>query len=553
MTQDDALTILKTGANVFLTGEPGSGKTYTLKKYIEYLKEYSIEPVITASTGIAATHIGGVTIHSWSGIGARDYLSPYDIDRIASTEHVAKRISKAKVLIIDEVSMLSAATLDAIDSIMRQVRGADEPFGGVQIIMVGDFFQLPPINKTKETNFAFFSKVWRNSRIVICYLSEQHRHNDSELFKILSAARNNDINQSHFEILKSRIVKIQDAKNETKLFTHNKDVDSLNNQKLQKLNGKTHIFNMTSRGGNTLVQGLIRGCLSPEKLELKIGAQVMCTKNNPNRGFVNGTLGQVIGFGSSGGYPIIQTKNGNEILIEPMSWQVEEDGKVKAEITQVPLRLAWAITVHKSQGMTLECAAIDLTHSFEYGQGYVALSRLTSLNGLELIGIHPNSLNVHNAVGEADEYFKSESSKSEAYLFGASQKDLETAANKFIIFCDGTLAKDKKKDSKKVGTYDATLVLLKEGFDIDAISRERNLKPGTIIDHLYVLYERGDITNNELLSVLPPLLAKGLNKIYKTFDKLGSEKLAPVYEALKGEYPYDDLKLCRILYNVTYK
>jgi hypothetical protein len=555
MTQEDALTILKTGVNVFLTGEPGSGKTYTLKQYINYLKEYSIDPVITASTGIAATHIGGMTIHSWSGIGARDSLTMYDIDHIATTEYIVKRISKAKVLVIDEVSMLSGSILDALDKIIKLAKGNNDPFGGLQVVFVGDFFQLPPIRKYgQEDDFAFDSHAWKNSQIVVCYLDEQHRHAESDLFYILNAARRGDLTNEHWEMLKEKSVDIKNVKNETKLFTHNKDVDIINNQKLDNLKTKKHIFEMTSKGSATMVASLIKGCLSPAKLELKIGAVVMCTKNNPSRNFVNGTLGAVIGFGSNGGYPIIQTKEGQEILVEPMSWQMEIDGKTKAEITQVPLRHAWAITVHKSQGMTINSAAIDLSKSFEYGQGYVALSRLSSLNGLELIGINNNALNVHPSVRGIDDHFKKESGRSQAFLFSAEKSEIKSLFDRFIEYCGG----DKKSFVKKYkepkqSTHDVTLSMIKSGLGIGDISRERGLKNVTIIDHIHVLVERGDIVDHEILSLVPPTLSKSLQSIYKVFDDLGSQKLTPVFEYFKGEYSYEDLRLARIVYNVVYK
>jgi len=553
MTQDDALTILKTGANVFLTGEPGSGKTYTINNYISYLKQHSIDPVITASTGIAATHIGGVTIHSWSGIGARDYISTYDIDRIASTEYIAKKVSKAKVLIIDEISMLSGSVLNALDFILQSIRGTEESFGGLQVIFVGDFFQLPPIKKPgSPDDFAFSSVSWKNTNIVVCYLEEQHRHAESDLFHILSAARNGNLEDEHWQMLKTKYTDIKDIKNETKLFTHNKEVDILNTEKLEKLKGKKHFFPMKTKGSTKLTATIIKGCLSPENLELKLGAVVMCTKNNPGRGFVNGTLGTVVSFGTNGGYPVIQTNHGKEILVEPMSWQIEEDGKVKAEVTQVPLRHAWAITVHKSQGMTLTSAAIDLSRSFEYGQGYVALSRLSSLSGLELIGINKNSLSVHPKVKETDEYFRTESRKSESFLMTTSSDEIKKLANQFIKFCGGNLVTDKKNKPEKFTTQDTTLHLLKKELKIDIIAKERGLKLNTIIDHIYVLYERGDITMHELLATVSPYLSKGLNSIYKAFDTVGVEKLSPVYEYLKGEYSYDDLKLARIIYNAIY-
>src|SRR5487761_2735047 len=159
MTQGEALTILKTGANVFLTGEPGSGKTHTINECVAWLRASGVEPSATAATGIAATHVGGMTLHSWSGIGVSESLSKADVDRIAGKEHIARRIQKAKVLIIEEISMLSAATFEMADAICREVRRLDKPFGGLTVILVGDFSQLPPIARNRDVAFAYTSPV----------------------------------------------------------------------------------------------------------------------------------------------------------------------------------------------------------------------------------------------------------------------------------------------------------------------------------------------------------------------------------------------------------
>ena len=193
MTQEQALAILKTGANVFLTGEPGSGKTHTINQYVTYLRSAGIEPAITASTGIAATHIGGYTIHSWSGIGIRRELTTYDLDHIGQNKNVVRRVGSTRILIIDEVSMLSAETLSMVDAVCRELRRTEEPFGGLQVILVGDFFQLPPISRREaqekiqesfvsdesHAEFAWVSPAWSSLNPFICYLSEQHRQEDS--------------------------------------------------------------------------------------------------------------------------------------------------------------------------------------------------------------------------------------------------------------------------------------------------------------------------------------------------------------------------------------
>lgn len=558
MTQDQALQILKTGANVFLTGEPGSGKTHVLREYINYLKSHSIEPSVTASTGIAATHIHGSTIHSWSGIGAKNNISMYDIDHITGLEYIAKRIAKSTVLIIDEISMLSSSTLNAISTICKNIRGGSESFGGLQVVLVGDFFQLPPIGDNKsggqneQADFAFYSSAWKESKFVTCYLSEQHRQDDLILLDVLNAIRSDNVGEIHLDHLRKRYNKKLDVDTkQTKLYTHNIKVDELNSKELDVLKGKKHVFNMTYKGKANQVESLIRGCLSPEVLELKLDARVMCTKNNSQRGFVNGTLGTIVGFGEFNNYPIIKTEDGTEILIEPMSWQIEDEGKVKAEITQVPLRLAWAITVHKSQGMSIDNATIDLSKTFTYGQGYVALSRVRTLAGINLVGMNKNALLVHPDILRKDVEFKKNSYDAEVMFSKIPRDEMDALHKQFILGVGGTLDSIKKEKVKKLSTHDATLKLFKQGLKLEDIARERNLKIASVIDHIYVLLERGDITNHEVLQLLDVDLSKDLNKIYKAFNDIGYEKLSPVYEYLKGKFTYEDLKLARIVYKTT--
>ncbi len=445
MTQSQALSILKTGANVFLTGEPGAGKTYVINQYVRYLKDHGIEPAITASTGIAATHIHGMTIHAYSGIGIKKNLSAYDIDRIASNEYVVKRLTKTKVLIIDEVSMMSAQMLTDVDAVCREVRQSALPFGGIQVILVGDFFQLPPISEdTENTSFAFQSPVWQTLQLVTCYLTEQHRQEDSAFLDILSAIRKNTFNDSHGETLGTRMIDFDDyPTHATKLFSHNTNVDKINDEELKKLEGEAFEFPMTETGSESLCANLKRGCLSPERLTLKEGAIVMCTKNNLREGFVNGTIGTVVGFDDYAKYPIIQTKDGETITVEPMDWIIEDNGKIKAKITQVPLRLAWAITIHKSQGMSLDNAVIDLSGAFEYGQGYVALSRVRSLSGLHLLGLNGRALLVHPQVLKKDNDFHQKSRDAEEAFGEIPQSDLEKMHEQFIKACGGKPSKTK--------------------------------------------------------------------------------------------------------------
>lgn len=410
MTQDEALAILKTGCNVFLTGEPGSGKSYVVGRYVSALRKDGVAVSVTASTGIAAAHIGGTTIHAWSGIGTRSQLSRADLDGISKNRRTADRVKKAKVLIIDEISMLSGSILAGVDECVRHLRKSSAPFGGLQLVLVGDFFQLPPIvrrddrppiyddSQDTEDNslFAYGSKCWRDLDLTVCYLTEQHRQQDAAFTELLGAIRSATIGQSHRELLARRKSSADTGqRSATRLYTHNLDVDRINLAELMKLPGEMRSFAMTTMGDQTLADGLKRGCLSPEKLDLKLHAKVMFTKNDPDGRFVNGTLGVITGFDPEEHYPVVETQNGSRIVVKRAEWKINEDEGVKAGIEQVPLRLAWAITIHKSQGMSLDAALIDLSNAFEYGQGYVALSRVRSLGGLHLLGWNEKALRVH--------------------------------------------------------------------------------------------------------------------------------------------------------------
>ncbi|OGG52351.1 hypothetical protein A2851_04835 [Candidatus Kaiserbacteria bacterium RIFCSPHIGHO2_01_FULL_53_29] len=417
MTQDEALAILKTGLNVFLTGEPGSGKTHTINRYVEWLRERGIEPAVTASTGIAATHINGMTIHSWSGIGIKREVNDYDIEMIQSREKTAKRIVYTKVLIIDEISMLDAATLAGVDRVLRTLRRQplmpEQPFGGLQVIFVGDFFQLPPVTRrslgeggrNEQAKFAFESPAWKEANPVICYLSEQHRQEDGDFLDLLSAMRRGAFTSAHRTRLSSRIGILSKQTVATRLYTHNENVDRINMESLGQIEGKSRVFEMSSRGARALVESLKAQCLSPETLELKEGASVMFTRNNFDAGYVNGTLGTLTGF-SVLGAPVVQTRSGATITAEPAEWAIQDGNRILAKITQVPLRLAWAITVHKSQGMSLDAAIIDLSQAFEFGQGYVAISRVRTLAGLFLEGFNERALELHPKVAAADRHFR---------------------------------------------------------------------------------------------------------------------------------------------------
>lgn len=396
MKQSLALEIMLEGESVLLTGQAGAGKTYVLNEFIRQAKRQGKTVAITATTGLAATHLGGNTIHAWSGIGILDALPKNFFKQLSKGRE--EIIRKTDVLVIDEISMLHDYRLDMIDTIARTVREQpDVPFGGLQIILCGDFFQLPPVNRNeaKTGRFVVHSRAWQALEPTICYLSEQHRQDDDTFLEILTAIRAGDVRRRHAEALLNRVdANVPGNQEITELHTTNIDVDGINSAALRLLDGDEVSYTMITTGSQNYVDQLKRSCLALEELTLKEGALVMCIKNAQDRKYVNGSLGVVVGFEETTDYPIVELRNGKKFTMRPETWELRDGTKKRASITQLPLRLAWAITIHKSQGMTLDAARIDLRKAFVEGMGYVALSRVKRLDSLSLLGINKKAIRV---------------------------------------------------------------------------------------------------------------------------------------------------------------
>ncbi len=561
MQQAEALTILKTGGNVFLTGEPGAGKTYVINEYIAWLEAAGLKVAITASTGIAATHIGGMTIHAWSGIGARDMLDAYSLDQITSRQVVHKRVSKAHVLVIDEISMLDGSVLEMVDKVCKVVRNSHEPFGGLQVVFVGDFFQLPPVTRQGDTmRYAWQSGAWDAARPLIAYLSDQYRQEDEMLLGLLKSIRKNDIEEEHFTLLSEQTEIGYSDIEPTKLYTHNADVDAVNARKLGELKTKKASFKMSGRGNKQIQVGLVKSCLSPEVLELKIDAMVMCTKNNFEAGYVNGTLARVVDFDSTEGWPVIETADGRRIKIKPATWEVREGDKVTAQVEQVPLRLAWAITIHKSQGMSLDAVEMDLSRTFVYGQGYVALSRVRTLAGLKVIGMNPNALQVDPRIVQQDERFRAESDAAQEAFINMDESDVEAMQRRFVEACggvlpdeaDGAVVASAAVRLQRESTYAQTKSMLADGKSIREIAKDRGLAENTVWGHIEKLVEEGAIDKLELehIAASVPGFTAAYDTLAAIMDEIGTEKLKPIYEAAGEKFDYNVIRMARILYTI---
>lgn len=560
MKQATALDILKSGKNVFLTGSAGAGKTYVLNQYIKYLRERKVPVAVTASTGIAATHMSGMTIHAWSGIGVKDSLSTADIRNLKTKKYLSKNMEKVKVLIIDEISMLHKNQLNMVNTVLKYFKEELQGFGGIQVVFSGDFFQLPPIGSQSESTrdkFAFMSAAWLEADLAICYLTEQHRQSENALTDILNEIRDGQVSQNSINLLKATTNNQLKDEEPPQLFTHNEDVDRINEQYLLKLNTTSKSYKAHTKGNLKLVETLKKSANAPEKLRLKVGAKVMFVKNNYEIGYVNGTVGEVMEFDEDTDAPIVKTTDGQIIEVEEQQWSIDnEKGSPLASYFQLPLRLAWAITVHKSQGMTLDTAEIDLSRTFERGQGYVALSRLKSIEGLRLKGFNVRAMEVDLLASKADKRFRELSLMAEQDI---KTKPVDQLAKQFIIKCGGLadeedIKKNKiktaeKKRKKKESTYEITSGYIDQGLNLKEIAEKRGLSEGTVIGHLLKLRDENALDLTRFKPEDELLFTVGVAKRYliannpDAVKEDGSVSMKAIFEHLNGKVDYGNIKL----------
>jgi ATP-dependent exoDNAse (exonuclease V) alpha subunit len=407
-SQQSAVNTMRRGRNVFLTGNAGTGKSTVITQFIAGNKN-SI--TVTATTGIAALNLrdqlyanSGVsmianTIYRWSGIGLGPQPHEDDEqcwDRLCaemskpplsiSRKNAFERITKCECLIIDEISMLPGRTFQFLEFLCRKLRGNNYPWGGIQIICVGDFLQLPPVSKTGKYDWAFLSSAWKMTDFEHVVLQKIHRQ-DNDVFKdLLNNVRIGTIQPRHSEIMAKRVARFPRA-DLLRLFTHNVQVDKYNNMMLEGIEEPLHVYRM-SNSGHAACDWMIKNMLTPEKLQLKVGARVMVTANltEKNSGgalsAVNGSLGTVCDCESD--EVTVKLDSGDFLHVGDYKWNIDPSDDKQGWVMQIPLKLAWAATIHKSQGLSLDSALIDVRATREPGQTYVALSRVRSLAGLYL-------------------------------------------------------------------------------------------------------------------------------------------------------------------------
>lgn len=384
--QLQALEKLNSDKNIFITGAAGSGKSFLLK---HYLKNKDI-PVL-ASTGAAAILVGGRTFHSFFGLGIMEGGVEATVQRALKNKKLLKRLKKTSAVIIDEVSMLSGPTLRAAERVSRAALNSLAPWGGLRIIAVGDFAQLPPVNPFRQSKeWAFSDSVWRESEFVPVILRQMMRSTDEDFLEVLRRVRNGLVDESVKAFLNAR-TEVTPQGDFTRLFPHRADVENYNLQQLQEIPDEIHTFQTEYIGKPADIEKFCKHAPIADVIQLKKNALVMIRQNDPAGRWVNGSLGRIENITSQ--FLVIKLEKGRRIELEKTDFTLlDADGNPVVSARNFPVTLAWAMTIHKAQGTTLDQMHVDLRKIWEPGQAYVALSRVRTPQGLFIEGWSPRAI-----------------------------------------------------------------------------------------------------------------------------------------------------------------
>jgi ATP-dependent DNA helicase PIF1 len=461
------------GENLFVTGPGGTGKTELIKHIVNYAKSENSNIQVCALTGCAACLLNceARTVHSFFGIGLAKGENMKIVSQSIAKKHIRKDIQRTKILIIDEVSMMSLKIFEIIEEICRKSKNMlHKPFGGIQVLFTGDFFQLPPVSSMGDPDtekFCFESLLWNSvfKKENQIELTTMFRQKDPIYSSILLDIRKGYLSEEHFEILKTCMNRNTIDQNgvetiiPTKLFAIKSKADHVNNTMFSKINEEAKVFTKDIlldctnyiEGGNPIPSNILTKCSKmtvkekqfeidnlinnipglKEDLQLKKGTLVMCTRNlDLDKGICNGSQGIVVDFIENGlkRIPIVKFTNGIRMPINIYYWQSEECPTIA--VGQIPLILAWAITIHKIQGATLSMAEMDVGRSiFEYGQIYVALSRVKSLDGLYLLGFHPTKIRANPKVLE---FYRGLIPVSQMNVYNVEKKTIELKEDNYV-------------------------------------------------------------------------------------------------------------------------
>ena len=391
------LKLLSEKKNIFITGHAGTGKSYILER----LKEIVPDIVITSTTGIAAVNVKGQTLHSWAGIGICNLPIEETVKNINDSYTLSKRIRACKILAIDEVSMLDIKTFEYTDKVLKNIRNTDKPFGGIQVIFIGDFYQLPPSeNEELKKGYCFESPLWKKFNFVPVILTKNYRQSEENLIKALSDIRINALTPEDEKLLRTRECNgDEDLSDILHIFATNEEAKQYNKSNFTKIDAQEKPFHATDLFYGKTQFDIDKYCSVEKKIELKNGARVMLLINlDFDKCLINGSCGNVLEMGED--YVLVKFDNGERYEVRKHDFEFYRNEKLIAKRTQIPLKLAYGITIHKSQGMSLDKLVVDGKKVFANGQVYVALSRIKTLNGLYLVNFDPKTIKVDEKVVE---------------------------------------------------------------------------------------------------------------------------------------------------------
>lgn len=389
--QIEALNLLQSGENVFLTGGAGCGKSYVIRHFVQELGPKQMP--ILASTGAAAVLVGGRTFHSFFGLGIMEGGAEATFNRALNDKRLAKRLREVEGIILDEVSMISGESLMIAESLAQNARDSQLPWGGMRVIAVGDFAQLPPVTKSGARDWAFANAVWEKTGFMNYVLTQNERVQDENYLRVLNKVRIGIVDEDVKEFLNLHQFEHDDADPATRLFSRRDQSLAYNLKKLAEIDSQEVVIDSIYFGTEKFQDTMMKSGPVPPQLRLKVGAEVMFIQNDPNKRWVNGTRGQVIQIEDD--KIVVEKHKGRDVTVEKQQFSyLDADGNVVASVIQFPLNLAYATTIHKSQGATLDELWCDLSNLWEPGQAYVALSRLRYGRGLKILRWNPRSIRI---------------------------------------------------------------------------------------------------------------------------------------------------------------
>lgn len=529
--QTKALDVLLRQGNVFLTGAAGTGKSFLLDQYLR--GKGSDDFPIVASTGAAAVIVGGRTFHSFFGLGIMEGGPHMAVDKAVRSKRVRNRLQRASCVIIDEVSMLSGMTLMAAEAVARLSREKDEPWGGLRIIVVGDFAQLPPVTPGNQIkDWSFLHPVWDKSDFEPALLSTVMRTQDTDFLEILNFIRDGIVNDRVHQFLERHIFTDNASIDATRLYPHRAKADEYNWHRLQALPGKEYALQTEYAGDESYLERAKKNLPIPDTLLLKVGALIMMRRNDISgeNAFVNGSLGHVKGIEDDMLH--VRLFTGEDIEVAKYKFSVlDGDGNDVMSAWNFPVSLAWATTIHKAQGATLDRMIVDLHQLWEPGQAYVALSRVRSGDGLFIERWSKDSIRADALVTS---FYDALSDRAKKYVprpffqVLPTQSDASTSAPSSLTMHE---------------RIERTRVLLQERKDLAFIAAECGMTVGTVLKYIEKLIGKGTVPSIAYLVEH----TEYVDKIRLLYQERGMQSMRVAFDAFDGKISYDDLHLVRVV------